>query len=257
MIGLIESIGSAVIQAVEEVGATARIGLLGLLRAARPPWRVAETFHQMAFVGVQSLTIIVITGIFTGAVFALQADYAFGLFGANSLTGSTVTLSLTRELGPVLAALMVTGRAGSAMAAELGTMRITEQIDALESMAVDPVEYLVTPRILAGITMVPALAAVFSAVGMAGCWFVSIHLLDIPQGPFIDRIQWYVDPDDLTLGLAKAAVFGFIVAAVGCAQGLGTRGGARGVGQATTRAVVVASVLVLVVDYFLTDWWMT
>lgn len=223
----------------------------------RPPWRLNLIMAQLEFVGVQSLSIIMVTGFFTGGVFALQAEYGFGLFGAQSLTGSTVLLALSRSIGPVFAALMVVARAGSAMAAEIGTMKVTEQIDALEAMAVDPLEYLVAPRLVGGTFMLPLLSALFTAVGLVGTWMVSVKLLLINEGAFWERIYWYADPEDLLFGLAKASVFGFVLAAVGCYKGLNVRGGAAGVGQATTQAVVVSSVSILVLDYFLTDFLMS
>ncbi len=249
----VEAIGRAVIRPVEDVGRLLRVMVLGTLAIFTPPYRVRLVFKQFEFVGVQSLSIVCVTGGFTGAVYALQAAYGFGLFDAEVLTGSTVTISLARTLGPVFAALMITGRAGSAMAAEIGTMRVTEQVDALESMAVDPIEYLVAPRILAGVVMVPMAAVVFTAVGMIGAWLVGVNLLEINQGAFLYRIQWYVDPPDFLWGLVKASIFGYVMSVVGCYKGLYVRGGAEGVGKATTQAVVVASVSILILDYFLTD----
>jgi phospholipid/cholesterol/gamma-HCH transport system permease protein len=252
----IERIGHILIRAVEESGRFARLAFLTVATLFRPPFRLRAIFRQMEFVGWQSLLIVVITAAFTGAVFALQSNVAFSMFGAQGLVGATVALSLTRELGPALTALMVTGRAGSAMAAEIGTMRVSEQIDALEAMAVDPIEYLVKPRVLAGVVMVPVLTAVFDFVGIFGAWVVGMFLLHISEGPFLWRIGWYVDPDDIYLGLQKAAVFGFILTAVGCYKGFYTTGGAEGVGRATTQAVVIASVSILISDYFLTAWLM-
>lgn len=252
----VSALGASVLETAEELGRIVTVLTYGLIGLVMPPWRIRSIFHQMEFVGVQSLGIVVLTGGFTGAVFAIQAHYGFEIFGAETITGSTVALALAKELGPSLTALMVTGRAGSAMAAELGTMRVTEQIDALEAMAVDPYEYLVSPRIIACVVMVPVLAAVFTAVGLLGCTLVSLNQLGIAEGPYYYRISIYLDPEDYLLGLAKSAVFGLILGVVGCTKGLYTRGGAEGVGMATTRAVVVSSVAVLVVDYFLTDWWM-
>ncbi len=253
----IESMGAWILGFVEGFGTILSVAFQALLWVFRPPLRLRSVIQQMEFVGFQSLAIVMITGLFTGGVFALQAEYGFGLFGARSLTGSTVSLALTRELGPVLTALLVAGRAGSAMAAELGSMRVTEQVDALEAMAVDPVDYLVAPRLCASVVMMPALAVVFSAVGILGAWYVGIEVLGISEGAFIYRIEWYLDPDDFTGGLAKAAVFGAIIAIVSCTRGLAARGGAAGVGRVTTQAVVISSVTVLIVDYFLTLWWMT
>ena len=257
MTALIEAIGRPVMAFVEECGRVVRVTGLGVLRLLLPPYRLRLLVKQCEFVGLQSLSIVIVTGGFTGAVFAIQAAYGFGLFGAESLTGSTVTLSLVRSIGPVFAALMVTGRAGSAMAAEIGTMRVTEQIDALEAMAVDPIEYLVAPRIFAGTVMVPLLSAVFSMVGIVGAYFVGVEMLHINPGAFLDRIYWYCDPEDLLWGLAKSSVFGFVLTVVGCTKGLYVRGGAEGVGRATTEAVVFSSVSILVLDYFITQFLMS
>ena len=174
------------------------------------------------------------------------------MFNAESLVGSTVGISLARELSPVLTGLMVAGRAGSGIATELGTMRVTEQIDALATMAVNPVQYLVVPRFLAGLIMVPVLSALFTLVGMIGCYIVAVVLLDIDRGIFLSQVYWYVDPDDLTSGIIKACVFGGILTMVGCYKGFYASGGARGVGLATTQSVVVSSVMILISDYFLT-----
>lgn len=238
---VLESLGSYV----RFVGLSAWAGLL-------PPYRLRLLFKQLYFVGNQSLSIVVVTAVFTGMVFAVQANIGFSMFGAEGLVGGVVALALTRELAPVLTALMVNGRVGSAMAAELGTMRVTEQIDALESMAVDPHQYLVAPRVAAAVLMCPALTLVFDAVGLLGCWYVAIFDLHVSEGGFWSRVEWYVDPDDIWGGAIKAAVFGFLLSTVGCWYGYFARGGAEGVGRATTRAVVASGVLILVVDYFVT-----
>lgn len=248
----IHALGASVIAAFEGIGGF----LLFLGRAAvaglRPPYRGHLLLKHMHFVGVQSLTIVIITGVFTGMVFAIQAEIGFSQFGAEGMIGGIVALSLTRELAPVLTALMVNGRVGSAMAAELGTMRVTEQVDALESMAIDPMQYLVAPRVLASLVMVPALTMIFNAIGLAGCWYVAVRQLQVPEGGFWARIWWFVDADDIVGGCLKGAVFGFLLAAIGCYQGFHTHGGAEGVGRATTRAVVLSGVLILTSDYFLT-----
>lgn len=218
------------------------------------PFRWTNILRQMEFVGVKSTAIILLTGMFVGMVFALQTGKAFALFGAENLVGATIGLSLTREIGPVFTALMVTARACSAMAAEIGTMRVTEQIDALETMAVNPVHFLAVPRIIAATVMTPLLTGLFNCIGSLGGYLVGVGLLKIDEGPFLHRLYYYVDISDVTGGLLKAAVFGFCIAAISCYQGYITRGGAEGVGRATTRAVVVSSVTVLVVDYFLTTW---
>ncbi len=245
-------IGRSVLDFVTEVGRITLTFLSTLFWMLRPPWRWRLLFKQMEFVGVKSIFIVVLTGTFTGMVFALQSRYAFELFNANYLIGPTVVLGLTRELGPVLASLMVTARAGSAMAAELGTMRVTEQIDALETMAVNPVQYLLVPRLFAGITMVPLLTALFSFCGTIGCYLVTIYLIGVNPNVFWNEILTLVDLSDLWNGLIKACFFGMILALIGCHKGFNSAGGAEGVGQATTQAVVLASVSILISDYFLT-----
>lgn len=248
----IEAIGRGVIDGIEGVGQAAILLARTLAWIPRPPYRLRQLFQAMEFIGVGSLFIVLLTGIFTGAVFSLQGASAFRMFNAESLVGSTVGISLARELSPVLTGLMVAGRAGSGIATELGTMRVTEQIDALATMAVNPVQYLIVPRFLAGLIMVPVLSALFTLVGMIGCYIVAVVLLDIDRGIFLSQVYWYVDPDDLTSGIIKACVFGGILTMVGCYKGFYASGGARGVGLATTQSVVVSSVMILISDYFLT-----
>ncbi len=219
-----------------------------------PPYRIREIFKQMEFVGVKSFFVISLTGTFTGMVLALQTYYAFAIFNAESMVGATVALSMTRELGPVLSALMVTARAGSAMAAQLGTMRVTQQIDAMQTMAVDPIEYLFVPRIGAALLMVPLLTVYFDFLGVLGGYFVGVNYLGIPEGPFIGSIIKYTDYLDLINGLKKSCFFGLILSFISCYKGYTAGEGAEGVGTATTQAVVLSSVLILVSDYFLTDW---
>jgi len=218
-----------------------------------PPYRVHEAFRQMEFVGVKSLFVITLTSSFTGMVLALQTYHAFVTFNAESMVGATVALSMTRELGPVLAALMVAARAGSAMAAELGTMRVTEQIDALEAMAVNSLQYLFVPRVAAGILMVPILTVYFDFLGILGGYLVGVFYLGIEPGPFVKSIVKYTDYTDFTHGLIKSCVFGLLVSFISCYKGYFAGQGAEGVGRATTQAVVLSSVHVLVSDYFLTD----
>ena len=218
----------------------------------RPPVRWRLFFKQMEFVGVGSLFVVLLTGLFTGMVLALQTYHAFRMFSAESLVGATVALSMTRELGPVITALMVTGRAGSAIAAEIGTMRVTEQIDALAVMAINPVQYLVLPRLVAGVVMLPLLTAISDFVGVVGGYMVGVNLLGINAGLFMNKIYEYVELEDIYNGLTKAAVFGLILTLVGCYKGFYTRGGAEGVGRATTQSVVLASIMILMGDYVLT-----
>lgn len=220
--------------------------------ALRPPYRINLLISQMYFVGIGSLFIILLTGIFSGAVFALQSSVAFAMVGAEGLVGSSVAVSLCREIAPVFGGLLVTGRVGSAMATELGTMRVTEQIDALETIAVNPIQYLIVPRVLASLIMLPVLTLMFDFVGMIGSYLVGVVFLEIDQGIFLQKIWWYLDPEDIYSGLIKAAVFGFALSLLGCYKGYNAGGGARGVGMAATQSVVASSVTILIMDYFLT-----
>jgi phospholipid/cholesterol/gamma-HCH transport system permease protein len=212
-------------------------------------WR--ETFDQMDSIGVGSLTIVTLTGLFTGMVLTVQSSATLDAFGARPYVGRLVSLSIIRELGPVLTALMVAGRVGSGMAAELGSMVVTQQIDAMRSLGTDPVRKLVVPRLIAGLIMVPSLTVLSNAVGMVGGYLVATLTLRLATSLYwhssLDAIRVY----DLFMGLIKPIVFGYIIVAVGCYQGLTTTGGTRGVGEATTQSVVVASILILASDYFL------
>jgi phospholipid/cholesterol/gamma-HCH transport system permease protein len=219
----------------------------------RRPFRFGEIYKQMEFVGVKSLIVVMITGGFTGMVLALQSYYGFRKFGAEGLVGTTVALSMTRELGPVLTSLMVAGRAGSAMAAELGTMRVTEQIDALVVMALNPIKYLIVPRVIASMLMLPVLTIISDFVGIIGGYLVGVKLLGINEGAYVNKMISYLGIDDIYNGLIKSAVFGIILSLISCYKGFNTRGGAEGVGKATTEAVVVSSVTILVSDYVLTS----
>lgn len=251
---LSEKIVHVIAHILNELGSLTRFASSFFRWFRERPYRWSLLFRHMTMIGVDSIPIILLVSLFTGAVFALQTGYAFRLFNAETLVGSTVGLSLTREIAPVFTALMVISRVGSSMAAELGTMRVTEQIDALETMAVSPFHYLVVPRVIGAMVMVPFLTIVFNFVGFMGAYFVGVGLLDIPAGPFVTRMEYYVDAEDLYGGLFKAIIFGFLLAVISCYQGYHTKGGAAGVGRATTQAVVVSSVTVLVVDYFLTQW---
>ena len=248
----IDQFGRGVLRSVEEMGSLLLLLLSVLSWMIRPPLKLRLIFKQMEFVGVKSIFVVVLTGTFTGMVMALQGYYGFRMFSAESLVGSTVALGMTRELGPVLTSLMVTARAGSAMAAELGTMRVTEQIDALYVMAANPIKHLIVPRIVASVLMLPLLTIVSDFMGIIGGYFVGVPVLGINEGAFIKNITKYVELSDIYHGLTKAAVFGLILALIGCYKGFNTRGGAEGVGKATTEAVVLASISILVSDYFLT-----
>jgi len=218
----------------------------------RPPYDWRELLRQMVKVGVSSMPVVLLTTMFTGMVMALQTFTTLRRFNAESFVGSLVALSMVRELTSVLSGLIVAGRAGSAMGAEIGTMRVTEQIDALEVMATDPVHYLVVPRVWASTVMLPLLVVMGNGVGIFGGYLVAVVLMGANPISYIDRTFQFMDLNDLFSGLIKAAVFGFLMAAIGCQQGFYAKGGAEGVGRATTAAVVVASIAILISDFFLT-----
>jgi phospholipid/cholesterol/gamma-HCH transport system permease protein len=251
-IKIFEYIGERFTALLEELGGIFSIFIQSITFLFVPPFRPKLFFKQMEFVGVESSFIVLLTGAFTGMVFALQTSYAFRLFGAEDLIGPSVALSLARELGPVLTGLMVTGRVGSAMAAELGTMKVTEQIDALSTMSINPVQYLITPRVLSSIIMLPMLTILFDFIGIVGSYFMAVFMLGINGNRFVNDTIYMVDLKDVYIGLLKAAVFGAIIAVVGCYEGYFAEKGAEGVGKAATQAVVISSVSILIADYFLT-----
>ena len=218
----------------------------------RPPMQGREILKQMEEVGVRSFPVVVITAAFTGMVLALQSFTGFKRFNAESMVGTIVALSMTRELGPVMTGLMVSGRVGSAMAAELGTMRVTEQIDALFTLATNPIKYLIVPRFLAAAIMLPILVIFADVVGILGGYFVSVQILGTNPTLYMRRTWDYLEFEDLYSGLLKAVFFGMIVATISCHQGFSTEGGAEGVGRATTKAVVISSLTILISNYFIT-----
>ncbi len=249
---LIENIGLWAMKRVENTGETTILAWEGFMQMFRRPFRWRVYLQQLEFIGVGSLPIVLLTGAFTGMVFAVQSAYAFAMFNAEGYVGTTVALALTRELAPVFTGLMVSGRVGSSIATEIGTMGVTEQIDALRSMAVNPVQYLVSPRLFASITMMPVLTLMFSLVGLIGAWFVAVVGLGLDEGVFKRRIIDAMVPWDVWSGLIKGAFFGLVITAISCHAGYTAEGGARGVGMATTKAVVYSSVAVLIFDYLLT-----
>jgi phospholipid/cholesterol/gamma-HCH transport system permease protein len=235
------------------VGSTVVLAGRTLLWLVRPPYRIGQFVGAMDFIGVQSLFIITLCGTFTGMVFALQTVYGFRRFSAEGMVGGVVALSLTREISPVFGALMVTSRAGSAMAAELGNMRVTEQIDAIATMGVSPVQYLVVPRVVGAVVMLPLLTMLFTIVGMTGAYAIAVGTLGVDPGIFMDRVRNFVEPRDLWMGTVKSMTFGFLIAIISCKQGFFATGGAKGVGTATTRAVVQSAVAVLISNYVITS----
>ncbi|HEX9689290.1 MAG TPA: ABC transporter permease [Thermoanaerobaculia bacterium] len=247
-----EAIGRMVLRLLEELGRFFQMFGRTAGWSVRPPYDVPEHFRQMVRVGVDSIPVVFLTTLFTGMVLALQTFNGFARFHAESLVGSVVALSLTRELAPVLTALMVTGRVGSAMAAELGTMRVTEQIDALTALGTEPVQYLVVPRVAASILMMPLLVILGDAIGIYGGYLVAVQLLGANPVTYIENSFRFLEVSDVTSGIVKAAVFGLIFSLVACVRGYFTEGGAEGVGRSTTRAVVSGSLAILFADFFLT-----
>ncbi len=218
----------------------------------RPPFRIRAIFEQMMEIGYNSVPVVAITALSTGGVLALQSFIGFKRFGAESMVGTVVALSMTRELGPVLTGLIVAGRAGSAMAAELGTMKVTEQIDALYTLSADPMKYLIVPRFIAATLMLPVLAVVADVVGILGGAGIGVGTLGANPVVYMKKTFEFLQLNDIMSGLLKSMVFGSIISIVCCYQGFFTRGGAEGVGKATTRSVVISSIMILVVDYILT-----
>jgi phospholipid/cholesterol/gamma-HCH transport system permease protein len=250
---VIQGIGARVLTQIEEMGAM----LLFLLRSFGwlflPPFRLFQIIKQIHFVGYKSTFVVILTALFTGMVLALQGYYSLRKFGSEGLLGSAVALSMIRELGPVLASLMVTARAGSAMTAEIGIMRITEQIDALETMAINSLQYLITPKMVASLISVPLLVALFDVVGIGGGYLVGVKLLGVSGGSYWSSIESAVEWRDVYGGILKSISFGLIISWVCCYKGYYTKMSAEGLGKATTESVVLASVLILVWDYFLTS----
>jgi phospholipid/cholesterol/gamma-HCH transport system permease protein len=224
-----------------------------VLHGASGPYYPRMILRQMVDIGYYSLPVVGLTAIFTGMVLALQSHTGFSRFEAQSAVATIVVLSMTRELGPVLAGLMVAGRVGASMAAELGTMRVTEQLDALTTLSTDPFKYLVWPRLLAGLLMLPLLVLVADVIGVFGGYIVGIYKLGFSPYEYLNRTFEFLETQDVVSGLVKAAVFGFLIALMGCYQGYNSAGGAQGVGAATTKAVVSASILILTANYVVTE----
>jgi len=254
MFRIIEIVGRTIMSFSEELGRVLILLFQTMRQLLRPPLEIRNTFRQMLEIGVRSLPVVLITAVFTGMVFALQTFTGFKRFGAEALVGTVVALSMTRELGPVLTGLIVAGRAGAAMAAELGTMRVTEQIDALDTLATNPVKYLVVPRFIAGIFMLPALAGVAALTGILGGYFVTVGLFETSSIVYWKRTWDFLEVSDIVNGLIKAGFFGASISLISCYKGFYTRGGAEGVGKATTGAVVLSSMTILISDYFLSAW---
>lgn len=245
--------GSPIMQFLDTVGGHLILMGRALSWLPRRPYRPRNYLDAMEYIGFGSLPIVLLVGFFTGAVMSLQSVAAFRQFGLESFSGATTGKALAIELSPVLTSLMLAGRAGAGIATELGTMKISEQLDALESMAVNPTQYLVLPRLIAAMIVTPILALLSFVVGMGGAYIVAIILMGVDQGQWVANFRDVVLPQDILQGLIKSVFFGFLVTLIGCYQGFHASGGGRGVGMGTTRAVVFGSVTTLVVDYFLSD----
>ncbi len=249
---LLQITGSVFLNFIHGTGRVSLFVWYAVSGAFRSPWYFRQIGKQMLEIGYFSLPVIGLTAIFTGAVLALQSYSGFSRFSAESSIATVVVLSITRELGPVLAGLMVAGRIGAAYAAEIGTMRVTEQIDALTTLSTDPYKYLVFPRLLAGTLMLPCLVLVADIIGVYGGYLVSVHELGFNPTAYLTNTFNYLETRDVISGLVKASVFGFCITLMGCYQGFHSKGGAQGVGTATTQAVVSASILILFTNYILT-----
>lgn len=252
MNSLLERIGRVFIRVFEQTGLWFRMLWRTFLWGVRPPFEFGEWFRQMVRVGVDSIPVVFLTSMFTGMVLALQTYYGFQRVHAENFVGSVVALAMLRELSPVLVGLMVTGRVGSSMAAEIGTMRVTEQLDALRALATEPVQYLFVPRVIAGTAMLPLLVILGDALGIGGGYLVSVKLMNANPVIYEQNTYQFLVMKDMWSGAIKAAAFGLILTLTGCVRGYYTTGGAEGVGRSTTNAVVSASLIILLTDFFLT-----
>ena len=253
VLGFVQRIGHVFLAFVAIVGRLSLFSIRGISHCFRGPWYLATIYRQMIEIGYYSLPVVGLTAIFAGMVLALQSYTGFSRFSAEGAIANVVVLSITRELGPVLAGLMVAGRIGAAMAAEIGTMRVTEQIDALTTLSTNPMKYLVAPRLIAGVTMMPLLVFIADIIGVFGGYLVAIYKLGFNPSNYLQNTWNFLEASDVISGLVKASVFGFIVTLMGCYHGYHSKGGAQGVGTATTNAVVSASILILCFDYILTE----
>lgn len=249
----LQAIGRTILRFLEATGRLTLFAANGVSHCVRPPIYPRLILRQMIDIGYYSLPVVGMTTLFAGMVLALQSYTGFARFSAEGAIPNVVVLSITRELAPVLAGLMIAGRIGAAMAAELGTMRVTEQIDALETLSTNPFKYLVAPRLIAGVTMLPLLVLVGDVMGVMGGYIVGVHKLGFNEQVYIINTWNFLQASDVISGLVKAAAFGFLVSLMGCYHGYRSKGGAQGVGAATTNAVVSASILILVANYLITE----
>ena len=252
MTAILQPIGRTFLNGLAAMGRLALFSLVAVRHCVTPPFYPRLILRQMIEIGYYSLPYVGMTAVFTGMVLVLQTYTGFKV-GAESAMPTILLISLTRELGPVLGALIVAGRVGAAMAAEIGTMRVTEQIDALSTLSTNPYKYLIAPRLWAGVTMLPMLVAVADVIGILGGYFVSVHKLGFNEGNFLNNVAQDATFKDVFSGLVKAAVFGYTISMMGCYHGFNSKGGAQGVGKATTNAVAASMILILTLDYILTE----
>jgi phospholipid/cholesterol/gamma-HCH transport system permease protein len=253
VIGFVDAFFDPALELLDDIGATTLLFAQSVTWLVRPPFRIAQLFSSIEFIGAGSLFIAGLVGMFTGMAFTLSSIIGFRQFSAEGMVGGVVALALARELAPVLAAVVVTARAGSTMASELGNMRVTEQIDAITTMGVSPIQYLVVPRILATVIVLPLLALSFGIAGMFGAYLVGVVWQGIDPGVFLDRVEQFVKWADIRMLLVKSAMFGGIVSTICCKKGFYASGGARGVGEATAKAVVASIVAIFAADYVSTS----
>lgn len=252
MLDFIATVGRLFLAFLSHVGRLSAFTGVAVSHMVRPPFYPRLMLRSMIEIGYFSLPVVGLTAVFTGMVLALQSYSGFSRFAAEGAVATVVVLSVTRELAPVLAGLMVAGRIGASMAAEIGTMRVTEQIDALTTLSTNPFKYLVAPRLLAGLLMVPCLVLVADIIGVFGGYIVGVYKLGFNPSSYISRTWEYLEPLDVISGLTKAAVFGFVISLMGCYHGYYSRGGAQGVGTATTNSVVSAAIMILIFNYVIT-----
>ena len=248
----LSGIGRPVLASLEFVGDCAELSWQSIRQAWRKPVEIGETIHQMAFLGAASVPIVALTTFSSGAVIALYSADILVRYGAGNLAGGTVGLAVTREIAPVLAGIMVAARGGSAMAAQIGTMAVTEQIDALRALNVSPIKYLVIPRLVAAALVLPILSLVGCYAGIFGGWLVSVYASRVPSGSFMQSLQQFVEVRDIWGGMLKTVVFGLIVSLVACREGMRTKNGAVGVGRSTTSTVVITMVLIYLANFAMT-----
>jgi phospholipid/cholesterol/gamma-HCH transport system permease protein len=253
MFKLVQSLGQKTIEFAGIIGALAYFVFLAVSSLLRPPIYFNLIYRQLIAIGFYSLPVVSMTALFSGAVLALQSYTGFSRFSAESSIATVVVLSITRELGPVLAGLMVAGRVGASIAAEIATMRVTEQVDALITLSTDPIKYLVFPRLLAAVIAMPILVLIGDIIGVMGGYLVSVYKLDFNSANYLNSTFKYLEVIDVVSGLVKAASFGFIIAVISCYSGYYSDKGARGVGSATTKAVVNSSILILISNYAITE----